>query len=342
MSEITLNFRKEFAEAVKGERSSLSNFVTKFPWDISKLDLHAVVADTLPESWQTLIIGGSYIKTEGAKFQLPTLDTLETLLQTIKEQLLPSTKNLLLSFAYPIQTVENQLDGVLLRSTKGHAMQGLVGQQVGKKIAEGIPVLEKVLVVNDVVANLAALGIKAFAENSDNYSAINVIAGTGFNIGLAKGNGEFINLEAGNFNNFTPKPEISYIDATSSNTGHQLFEKQVSGKYLSERYNKLAVVSLAREEFEAELEDSEKDKNALLNSLLIESGRDIGQAVAGVLQELLNTRYILIDGSMFENKFFYEAFAAEVADYNARIVSIPHCNWQGAFALTKICAAVLR
>jgi len=63
------------------------------------------------------------------------------------------------------------------------------------------------------------------------------VVGTGLNFGFFLSSQEFVNLESGNFNDFEMQKTTQVIDQNSKNPGKQLFEKEVSGKYLFQHFN---------------------------------------------------------------------------------------------------------
>ncbi|HRN96305.1 MAG TPA: hypothetical protein PLD54_02570, partial [Candidatus Levybacteria bacterium] len=86
-------------------------------------------------------------------------------------------------------------------------------------------------VANDTICLLLS-GLMHYSQEE----LIGGIVGTGVNFALFD-HGQAINIEAGNFDIFTPSQEATILDQMSQRPGEALFEKEVSGAYLFQHYN---------------------------------------------------------------------------------------------------------
>ncbi len=151
-------------------------------------------------------------------------------------------------FSYPTRILPNR-DGILLRWTKEINAPGVEGTRVGQGLSEALCGLcgrapERMTVLNDTVATLSA-GSTAVSGTGEN---IGLIVGTGTNMAyfehhealgkLAPGEAgpglQAINIESGNFDELPMSCFDHGLDEQSADPGQQLFEKQVSGRYLGE------------------------------------------------------------------------------------------------------------
>ena len=152
-------------------------------------------------------------------------------------------------FSYPTRILPDR-DGVLLRWTKEVRAEGVVGSRVGRDLANALHARHglrpsSVTVLNDTVAALAA----GSTVLSGTGGGIGLIVGTGTNMAYfedreaitklpadAAGDAvqQAINMESGNFDGAPRCRFDEALDAVSGDPGHQLLEKQVSGRYLGE------------------------------------------------------------------------------------------------------------
>ena len=149
-------------------------------------------------------------------------------------------------FSYPSEAFADR-DSALIKWAKGIDIPEVVGQRVGAGLSTALTDaglrLGPMCVLNDTVA-AAVLGAARFAAD-DPSNVIGLIVGTGTNMaGFFTGRtapklesvwpqGKMaVNLETGNFTMPTMTPYDHALDATSSDPGHQRFEKAISGYYL--------------------------------------------------------------------------------------------------------------
>ncbi|MBL7115296.1 MAG: hexokinase [Kiritimatiellae bacterium] len=151
-------------------------------------------------------------------------------------------------FSYPSE-ISPERDGKLLRWTKEVQIPELVGEYVGRGLAEKLEARghgrKQVVVLNDTVA--ALLAGKSVGDDRECSAYVGYILGTGTNIAyeeknanitkrtdLDMGGAQIINCESGNFSG-GPLTEVDReLDAATSTPGGQLLEKRVSGAYLGD------------------------------------------------------------------------------------------------------------
>ena len=234
------HFLQELTKASHGEESSLS-------WIQHHLPEKPLVQQGIV---QGIVIGGTnYILStehlDGKKRTIierkigiiPTFTTREVLQEFFSQHLDKRADAIGINFGFPLSPTSGkhgELDSRLLYATKEHRFLG-VSQPIGSIVNElflklyhkDIPVS----VANDTVCLMLS---------GDGTEHGSLIAGTGLNIGLARREENermIINLEAGNFNKFSISPILKAIDENSERPGKQLFEKVISGKYLSLYFN---------------------------------------------------------------------------------------------------------
>lgn len=209
------------------------------------------------QTFQVIMMGGSHLESALMAFEtksklkitnftetlLPKLDSKEIVCDIFLKHLDPKASVVCVNFAYPMRAINRDglLDGVLISTPKEHKFEGLLNQTVGleleKYVEEKTGRKIQVTVCNDTVA----LGLAAVDYNYhfDYRNAAVGIVGTGYNFGLYEEKNVFVNLESGNFDNFTQSPTGKIIDKESINPGKQLLEKEVGGAYLNKHFNLL-------------------------------------------------------------------------------------------------------
>jgi hexokinase len=222
----------------------LPGFVTQLP------DAPFVLEDEVFEvvsiggtnfSWARVVNSMPLQVFESQNDKLPNLNTLADFRDFLVSKLAPEVSKIVINFAYPLQPAvkDDRLDGRLIFATKEHTMIGLVGELVGQtletSISQQIGRIVKITVANDVVCLLQ----QPFALNE--ISLAGGVVGTGFNFGFHRNVDEVYNLESGSFSNFRPTPTGLAVDQNSHFPGQQLWEKEVSGAYLYQHYNLIAL-----------------------------------------------------------------------------------------------------
>ncbi|MEM1312453.1 MAG: hypothetical protein AAGF07_03240 [Patescibacteria group bacterium] len=202
--------------------------------------------------FQVMTIGGTNFLTAVADYKdkkvayhderrliLPRLSSKEVLQNFVLQNLSTEIEVLAINFGYPIKSIlrQGRLDAELLRGTKDHLFEGLVGRNVGEELEQYISHRLgrsiKIVLANDIVCMLAS-------QNSNNQNLCACIVGTGYNLGFIDKNNSYINLESGNFKQFTQSNTGKVVDKNSTNPSTQLFEKEVAGAYLYRHYNFIA------------------------------------------------------------------------------------------------------
>lgn len=244
IKQITENFVNELREAEAGRKTSL-------PYIEHTLASPVIVNN---ESFQVLVIGGSIYQTATCVFQdgklviqkrtngdKPTFNTKEDLLTFVDSQYEPSIDVLAINFAYPLQPVTDDtcLDGILTHAVKENAFTGLIGEPIGKVIAQFIQAKYqkqvKISVANDTICTLlSGLHLQTPEELACG------IVGTGVNFAYFKDELHPVNLESGSFDKFPQSTYGKIVDQHSVTPGHGLFEKETSGAYLYQHFNRYA------------------------------------------------------------------------------------------------------
>lgn len=144
------------------------------------------------------------------------------------------------TFSFPVKQT-GVAAGKLICWTKGFHAKGVVGEDVVGFLSRalekrGLYNIEVAALANDTVGTLAA------CSYLDSRCDAGVILGTGTNACYPEkfpgmegiGHEMIVNIEWGNFNKLKRTRYDRALDRSSSNPGHQLMEKMVSGMYLGE------------------------------------------------------------------------------------------------------------
>ena len=159
---------------------------------------------------------------------------------------LKSSNDVVISFAYPMETLPN-LDGKVVRMVKEVSITGMEGQLIGKRtgqalMAKGADAMRFVVLNDSVATSLAGMAEK-LDEGYGSFTG--TILGTGNNScyielnkkitkikGLPQKGTMMINTEAGAYGR-APRTDIDFsFDATLKEPGDHVCEKMVSGAYL--------------------------------------------------------------------------------------------------------------
>lgn len=253
----------------------------------------------------------------------PAIRTGEMFLQFLTEQVYPQIYSLAINFAFPLKPFirNGKLDGVLLSATKSNnAFSGLINKPVGKVVEaylfEKLQAAVNVLVVNDAVCLLLAGANKYKAEY-----LIGAIMGTGTNTTMFH-NSFAINIQSGEFNNFSPSEECLNVDKKSTAPGVSLFEKETAGGYLYKQFNYL----LQKYGFNHPLINSTKElygvtknikneKAVTLAQLLFEKSAALmaGQ-IAGLAEFKKHDLNLIIEGSAYWDNSLYQEYFKNYLD----------------------------
>ena len=236
------NFLKELKDAASGKKTSLVFIKNQIPQN-------KIVQED--EVFQVIVTGGSICKVAKVKYQsgkikilqkqetpVDAFNTKEDFLQFVLNNLDNGTKTLAINFTFAIQPIlENgKLDGKLITPSKEHKFEGLIGKNVGKEVEKYVFLKTKrklqVSVGNDTVCLL----LSALTQYSPLQVAAGVV-GTGINFSIFQDKNTIRNLEAANFNKFSPSKETKEIDRQSARPGDWIFEKEIAGAYLYKQFN---------------------------------------------------------------------------------------------------------
>ncbi len=239
LRQITHAFTKELEAASRGKKTSLAFIRHTTPRT-------SLVKNN--ERFQVLVIGGSVYKSacmikkgdewsieKVSQGQQPAFATAQDFLSFLKTMIDPQVHVVGLNFAYPLQPIfENgKLDGIFVSGGKEQTFTGLSGKKVGKEIEDVVGREMHVSVANDTICLLLS-GLTRYPW--DHLAA--GIVGTGLNFALFTDAHTAINLESGAFHGFSQSEKGRMIDRQSTHPGHALFEKEVSGAYLYQHYQK--------------------------------------------------------------------------------------------------------
>lgn len=241
---IQANFLQELKNAQSGKQTSLA-FITH------QLPQNPIVKNN--EVFQVLVIGGSVCKNakvikeknsisilEMTQKPQPPFITKEDLFSFIEKELLENVSVLALNFAYPLQPVfhNNKLDGVLVSGAKENTFTGLIGKQLGLEIGQHMQQQRNRSITVSVANDTICLLLSGLMKHPWETLAAGIV-GTGYNAAFFLDEKKLVNLEAGNFNKFSPSEEEKEVDLHSSAPGLKLFEKEISGAYLYRHFNSI-------------------------------------------------------------------------------------------------------
>ena len=273
-------------------------------------------APPAPGPVQLLVIGGTRTESilyspETKSFErhrhapTPVLHSSAELLKLVDSVREP-TKTLLLNFTFPMRPhlEDETLDGLLLRGTKAHTLTDLTGQLIGHHLHEQLPKHPAVVVVNDITTLLTS-----FAPH---HLQVAGVLGTGSNFGLTHAE-QCVNLETGNYADFSVDEAVRAIDTASPNPGAQLWEKSISGKYLKDHFNHYAAQSGLdlRLESSHQLDDiHEPAAAALSRAVYRRSASKVALTIAALLEQV-GSEKVVMEGGLFWEAYGYYEFVRE-------------------------------
>lgn len=347
---LSFNFVNEFKKASLGNASSLLFIKNSLPG--KKLVKNG-------EKFQVIVIGGTIFRSaivlkneKGIKIlslkegKIPVFKTKEIFLDFMLSHLEKGIKFLALNFAFPIKPIfiKNKLDGVLLRATKEHGFKGAIGKKIGKIIEDYIFLKTKHKVLISLANDTICLLLSGLVKNNwENLGA--VIVGTGFNMAVFLDENTAVNLEAGNFNKFTPSKEGKAIDAKSDKPGVNIFEKEMAGGYLYQHFN----LWLDKEKIEFKKIKSTKELNSLAvknipqisakaKELFEYSAYLLASQIAGVMKFKNKDMVFVMTGSLFHKGLNYsdkvkEALSRLAPNYKVSFLYLNNSDILGASML---------
>lgn len=349
ISKISHEFTTELQKAEKGQASSLAFIKNSIP---------SSPLVPVGEIFQVISIGGTiYVQAlvrksnteiEIISFEqdvIPQFTTEEVFLQFIAEHLDPQVSFLAMNFAYPLlPTFTNgKLDGILEAGRKEHAFTGLVGKQVGQTIEEFIFAKTKKSLTVSIANDTICLLLSGRTQQKSTTEIAAGIIGTGINFALFLNNTTLINLEAGDFKNFSQSKEGTIIDASSINPGINLFEKEISGAYLYKHFNLLAKdygLSATQLKSTKELSKLAEDKTKLgqlAMNMLSNSSQLAAGAMAGIANYKKTDLTFVMQGSLFWEGYQYKEHIAQIlpllTSHSVSFIKIDHADILGAAKL---------
>lgn len=310
---IKRSFFEELQRASLGKRSSLS-FIR-----------HPLPTEPVIETGrvQGIVIGGTNFSSSQAEItngrieekketreegKVPKFNDRETFLELVSSLIDPGTNAVGLSLAFalgPSMGPYQELDGRLVRATKGHDFDGLLnnGRLIGDEIREYLkrPDL-KITVANDTVS---------LGENA-------LVVGTGLGISfsmLINGVRVPINIEAGNFDLFTATNELEIIDKKQPRIGR--FEKMLSGEHLIQHYNLIAEqfgldpIADSKDLSKLAQQDNPDLARLIARKLLTRSAYLVGTALAAIYEFTGQPITFTADGSIFWKGWKYKEHIEE-------------------------------
>jgi len=226
-------FKRELLAAQVGEPSSLSFLSQPRPKTHELHDLLQVISIGGTNLHSGLVSSSSagYSLGSFTHQPLPQLNNSDQFITLIKSVLHPQAKYLALNLAFPLRPRINQglPDGILLRGTKEHDFEGMIGQSLVSVLAPHLPSIT--LSVGNDASCLALAATPLFPA-----PAMALVLGTGFNLAFSHDE-QIVNIEAGRFNQLPQAPLDRLLDHSSQAPGTQILEKQVAGGYLASLFN---------------------------------------------------------------------------------------------------------
>lgn len=276
---------------------------------------------------------------------LPQLTTKEILFSFLKQFLKKDVSMLALNFGFPQQPIfENgEIDSILLENTKEHALSGLIGKKVGQEFENYIQQTAKQTISVSVANDTICLLLSGLTKFSYQELAAGIV-GTGLNFALFYDRNTPINLEGGNFNQFTPSPDTQEIDKTAANPGKMLFEKEIAGGYLYKRFNLLlqqeniSYPPLKSGNQLTVLAEERKDRLGDIARMLLEnSAQLVACAVAAIMEFQKKDLAFVMQGSVFWKGYKYrdivEITVKLLTSYKGTFVEIENADILGAAKL---------
>lgn len=354
---IAENFTKELEDAASGKKTSL-------PFIIHSLPSVSLVKDDKP--FQVLVLGGStgkkgvlkkseggYDFVEKEESPLPPFHTKQQVLDYIDQMLSDDVNTLALNFTYPLKpifeeslyTKQKRLDGILISGGKENTFEGLIGEKIGQVVEKYFFDKYKrkltVAVANDTICLLLS-GLTQF--KAEEIAA--GIVGTGMNFAIFVNQTTAVNLEAANFDKFSPSDEVKIIDKSSAHSGKALFEKEIAGAYLYKHFNLIA--KKRRLQFDELLSTSQLDdlvKNGddiastIAKGLFEKSASLVAAAVAGITMFNKRDMTFIMEGSLFWNetyKRFVEKYLEKLQlPYKVSFLLLINSSYFGAAKLVS-------
>jgi hexokinase len=350
LQQIAENFTNEIRAAASGKPSSL-------PFIINELPATSLVAEG--QTFQVMGLGGTifrsaFITKTANGLQVsnplershPLFATKDAFLSFVAENLHPTTELLAINFAQALDPVfENgKLDGKLAAQTKEHKFDGLLGQKVCAELEHFIEQQSgrkvRITVANDTIC-LMLSGLTQYPADS---LAAGII-GTGLNFAIFLDKTHAVNLEAGQFNKFTPSPETEIVDKYSEKPGNYIWEKEIAGAYLHQHFNlqlqenHIKYPSIANtRELDTVIRQEIPNVSNIALDVMHTSAQLAGAMMSGILKFYGKDVTFVMQGSLFWKGYDYKTTVENtikelVPEYKATFVHIEYADYLGAAKL---------
>ena len=314
------------------------------------------------ETFQVMVIGGTEFEQATVynrsfniytNYRVPAFRTKEDFLSFLVSPkhfgLNPDTHVLAINFAFPLQSTmrDGRLDGVLMRGTKEHQFEGLVGQTVGGAVEQFVENTQNGRKILVTVANDTVCLILSGLNRCKREELVAGIVGTGYNIAFFENENTIVNLESGNFDGFEQTETGAAIDMKSENPGGQRFEKEVSGAYLYQHFNRYmgsaAPYLSSTEELSFLASRESPDRSVeIARSFLARSASLVACQIAGVYMfKKQPTMMFVMEGSLFWKGWWYKQMVDEclekldVPSNAVRFIEVKSSSIKGAAALAS-------
>lgn len=345
--EVYENFLHDLRKSSKGEITSLRFIHNNLP---QKRDL--------PEGTkiQVIVIGGTICRSaiiektihgmrvlEIRNVPKVSFPTKEEYLSFSTDVISPDISEVVINSADTIQPVyENgKMDGILIALSKENRMEGLLHEKIGEEtenyLKEKLNRKIHVNVANDTICLL----LSGLTHNTWDTVAGGII-GTGINLAFFLNEHTAINLEAGDYSNFTQSKPGEEIDKNSDVVGGYRFEKETSGGYLYQHFNhfikkyKISYPKIIDSAALSQLASQPvSDISSIAQQVLNHSATLAACQMAGLLTFLDKDMTFIMQGSVFWKGYRYKEKVEEVMgelepNCKATFIDIPDADILGA------------
>ncbi len=368
---IAADFRQELETAKAGKPTSLAYIRHHLP------DQPLVHPG---ESFLALVIGGSlfraavvvnrngfpHIESE-EKGSIPTLLNTEILMQFIAARIPAGVSTVAINFAFAMKPefIHGKLEGILLSGGKEHGLTDLLGKPVAgtleaymrQKYGRTI----RVSVANDAICLLLS-GLSQFSRNE----LVAGIVGTGLNIAVFEDEHTAVNTESGLFSNFSMSHAAKIVDKLSKVPGKAVYEKEVSGLYLSQLYAVYAGEqgvsvpdAISGADVSAIAYDDNHPGSTIAKAVLERSAALVACQLVGIANWYARNITVVMEGGVYWNAWRYQHLVSKwirllqspearastsnnqpqtgsyqlTGNYAISIVRVPDCDLAGAIHL---------
>lgn len=347
LQEISNHYLEELIDSASGHTTSL-------PFIVHPLANKLLVVPG--EQFQVLVIGGTVYKSalvtindqrlsidDQTSGSLPVFDTKEMFLSFVTSIIDKRISIVAVNFAYAMfpRFDANRLDGILVRGSKEHRFEGLIGEPVGQTIEDELQKRGqtiKIVTANDAICLLLS-GLSKYQKTELAAG----IVGSGLNFAIFLREKAAVNLESANFDKFSLSQEAKTIDAVSQKPGKALFEKETAGVYLYQLFNEKRKVrsdlpKLGPLRSTEELHDLAVNGDILAQELFTRSAQLISCQIAGITQFYHHDMVFVLEGSLFWKGWQYQKTVEEtvkqlIPQYRVTYVHLENSGILGAAKL---------